>query len=295
MSEPAANISPRLVPFSAALLYIASLSVFLAQEWHEPQLLVVAFFGPSLLAGLLIQRFAALLLPLAVIVLSWPWVPTVDEEPFFAMMGGLLAGVVLARVLDRRPAETDARARAQGWPTTKRLARQVVSRQGVDNVLDHIRFRIDTFPHGVYQPVASLPVARATRGTGSESRWEAILPVVREQGVESAVDIGACEGYFSIMLGEAGIPTIALEGDRGNARNAMLAIRRSGLEDVGVLVLALNPGERRSRSNLGLTICLSIWHHFVRYYGLDDATRDARDDLEPHAARCCSSTPARTR
>jgi hypothetical protein len=269
--------TPWLIPLGAALVYIASLSVMLVQEWDEPKLLVIAFFGPSLLAGLLIKRFAALLLPLAVIALSRLWVPLVDEDPFFAMMGGLLVGVLISRALERKeeaprsqPAVSDARAHRS--PGVKRLAKRIVSRDGIDNVLDYVRFRIDTFPHGVYQPVASLPAGRATRGVGSESRWEAILPVVREQAVESAVDIGACEGYFSIMLGEAGIPTIALEGAPGAARTAMFAVRRSGLEDVGVLALALTPGNVSVVPASDCTICLSIWHHFVRYYGLDAAT-----------------------
>jgi hypothetical protein len=152
------------------------------------------------------------------------------------------------------------------------MAKRIVTREGIDNILDYVRFRLDTFPHGVYQPVASLPIGRATRGGGSESRGEAILPVVREQAVESAVDIGACEGYFSIMLGEAGIPTIALEGGPGAARTAMFAVRRSGLEDVGVLALALTPGNVVAVPASDCTLCLSIWHHFVRYYGLDAAT-----------------------
>ena len=99
-----------------------------------------------------------------------------------------------------------------------------------------------------------------------------MLPIVREQAVESAVDIGACEGYFSIMLGEAGIPTIALEGDPGASRTAMLAVRRSGLENVGVLALALTPENVVAVPGSDCTVCLSVWHHFVRHNGLEPAT-----------------------
>ena len=269
--------SPLLIPAGAALIYVASLSVILVQEWNEPKLLVVACFAPSVLVGLVVKRFSALLLPLAVIAISRLWVPLVDEDPIVAMLGGLLVGVVLARVLERtpRPAQAEPEqtdARAHRWPGLKRVAKRLVTQEGIDSVLDHIRFRIDTFPHGLYQPVASLPRIRATRGGGSESRWEAILPVVREQAVESAVDIGACEGYFSIMLGEAGIPTIALEGGPGAARTAMFAVRRSGLEDVGVLALTLTPGNVVAVPASDCTVCFSIWHHFVRYYGVDAAT-----------------------
>ena len=252
--------------------------MILVQEWNEPKILVVAVFAPSVLVGLLIKRFSALLLPLAVIVLSRFWVPLIDEDPIFAMIGGLLVGVVVGRLVDRTPRPTQSEptqsdARAHRSPGIKRVAKRIVTREGIDAVLDHVRFRIDTFPHGVYQPVESLPRVRATRGLGSESRWEAILPVVREQAVETAVDIGACEGYFSIKLGEAGIATIALEGDPAVSRTAMFAVRRSGLTDVGVLALALTPSNVIAVPASDCTIFLSIWHHLVRYYGADAATQ----------------------
>ena len=269
--------SPWLIPAGAALIYLASLSAILVQEQEEPRLLVLAFLAPSLLAGLVIKRFSALVLPLGVIALSLLWVPLVDEDPIAAMLGGLLAGVVLAKAYERtqerprsEPAQPDARAHR--WPAAKRVAKRVVTRQGVDDVLDRVRFRIDTFPHGVYQPVPYLPLRSATRGGGSESRWDAMLPIVREQAVESAVDIGACEGYFSIMLGEAGVPTIAIEGDPGASRTAMLAVRRSGLENVGVLALVLTPENVVAVPGSDCTLCLSVWHHFVRYNGLEPAT-----------------------
>jgi hypothetical protein len=240
--------------------------------------LVLAFLAPSLLVGLVIRRFSALVLPLGVIAVSLLWVPLVDEDPIAAMLGGLLVGVVLAKAYERAPERSRSEpvsqpdARAHRWPVAKRLAKRVVTREGVDDVLDRVRFHIDTFPHGVYQPVPYLPLRSATRGVGSESRWEAMLPIVREQAVGSAVDIGACEGYFSIMLGEAGVPTIALEGDPGASRTAMLAVRRSGLENVGVLALVLTPKNVVAVPGADCTVCLSVWHHFVRYYGLESAT-----------------------
>jgi hypothetical protein len=269
--------APWLIPVGAALIYLVSLSTIVVQESNEPKLLVVAVFAPSLLVGLVIKRFSALVLPLAVIAVSLLWVPLVDEDPILAMVGGLLVGVALGKAYERAQgasghASGQADARAHRAPTLRRAAKRIVTRQAVDDVLDRLRFRIDTFPQGVYQPVSSLPTHSATRGSGSESRWAAILPIVREQAVESAVDIGACEGYFSIKLGEAGIPTIALEGDPSTYRTAIFAVRRSGLEDVGVLALSLTPANVVAVPASDCVLCLSIWHHFVRYYGLDRAT-----------------------
>jgi hypothetical protein len=255
-----------------------SLSAILVEESNESKLLVVASFGPSVLIGLVIGRFSALVLPFVVIAASLIWVPLIDEDPILAMIGGLLVGVVLAKVYERTQRARGstlrhADARAHRAPTLRRVAKRIVTRQTVDDVLDRVRFRIDSFPQGIYQPVPSLPGRFATRGGGSQSRWEAILPVVREQGVDSAVDIGACEGFFSIKLGEAGIPTIALEGDPSTYRTTIYAVRRSGLDNVGVLALELTPENVVTVPGSDCTLCLSVWHHFVRYNGLDRATK----------------------
>ena len=153
------------------------------------------------------------------------------------------------------------------------MAKRVVSRDGIDAVLDHVRFRIDTFPHGVYQPVASLPRVRATRGVGSESRWEAILPVVREQAVETR---GRHRRVRGLLLDHA---------RRGRDRDDRARRRSGGVphrdvrrppkrsHDVGVLALALTPSNVVAVPASDCTICLSIWHHLVRYNGVDEATR----------------------
>jgi hypothetical protein len=278
MSAQALRPAAWLLPAGAAVIYVASLSAVLVEEWQEPRLLVVAFLGPSILAGLLIKRFSALVLPLGVVVVSLLWIPHVSGDPIVAMLGGLFAGVLVARVYEKREgqqnrsvfAPTDAHTHR--WPTFGQLAKKVVTREGVDNVLDNVRFRIDTFPHGVYQPVASLPIRSANRGGGSESRWEAIFPVVCEQGVETAVDVGASEGYFSIRLGRACVPTIAMEGEPGTYRTAIFAVRRSGLDNVGVLAMELTPENVAALPAGDAVLCLSVWHHLVRRHGLAATT-----------------------
>jgi len=277
MSSRALRPSVWLAPLSAAAIYLASLSAIMAEEGQETRLLTVVFLGFSFLAGLVLKRFSALLLPLGVIVIAMIWFPSVDEDPLVAMVIGLLGGVLVAGVYDRtagrEPFTVASRdARAHRWPALRQAVKRVVTRQAVDKVFDYVRFRVDTFPQGVYQPVASLPARSATRGTGSESRWEAILPVVSQQHVESAVDIGACEGYFSIELGRSGVPTIALEGYPSNYRTAMYAVRRSGLDNVGVLALELTPENVVAVPTADAMLCLSVWHHLVRNHGLPNAT-----------------------
>ena len=260
-----------------ALIYLASLSTILVHESQEPSPLVIAFLAPSVLAGLVIARFWAVALPLGVIAISRLWVGLADEDPVIAMAVGLLVGVVLAQAnekayLSRQRAAVSQDAPAHRWSPFLRLPKRFLTRDTFDNVLDRLRFRIDTFPHGLYQPVPSLPARNATRAGGSESRWSAMLPIIRAQAVESAIDVGACEGYFSIKLAAAGIQTIAIESKPGNYRTALLAVRRSGTRKVGVLAMEVTPENVVTVPPSDCVLCLSVWHHFVRSHGLDQAT-----------------------
>ena len=164
-------------------------------------------------------------------------------------------------------------APAPTWSRSTALVRRLVRREAVDAVVDRLRFHIDTFPFGTYQPVSSLPGRRATRARGSETRWGAIQPVLEANGVGSAVDIGACEGYFSLMLAEAGVSAIAVEGKPANYRTTLYAVRRSGLANIAVLALVLTPENVEMMPPADCVLCLSIWHHFVRSYGLESATQ----------------------
>ena len=261
-----------LFVLGAALVYLASLSI-LVDESQEPDTVVVVLLGASLVAGLVVRRYWIIILPLAVIAVSRLWLPLADGDAILAMFGGLFAGAALARAYEGIVAPGRLPdARAHRWTPVTRVVRHVVTRDAIDRVLDRVRFRIDSFPHGIYQPVSSLPVRGATRGVGTESRWSAMLPIVREQGVESAVDVGACEGYFALQLAGAGIPTIAVEGNPRTYRTTIFAVRRSGLGNVGVLAMEVTPENVVAVPPADCTVCLSVWHHFVRYHGLTDAS-----------------------
>jgi hypothetical protein len=290
MTPDRAQVPAWFFPVGAAFIYLASLSVIFVHESREPSPLAIAFLAPSVLAGLVIGRFWAVALPLGVIAVSRHWIAVEGEDlqdvPFLAMAAGLLVGVAVPRLyaktlLLRRPpaqarpsrdAPAPQDAPAPYWSPYKRILRRVLSRDAVDDLLDRLRFWIDTFPFGLYQPVPALPRSRSTRGAGSESRWNAMLPVLRAHAVGSAVDIGACEGYFAIRLADAGIPTIAVEKIPSNYRTALLAVRRNGARDVGVLAMEVTPENIVTLPYPDCVLCLSVWHHFVRSRGLAEAT-----------------------
>lgn len=171
-----------------------------------------------------------------------------------------------------RPASGYRDRDAHRHEAARSIVRTILRRRWVDDALDRLRLGLDTFPDGVYQPVPTLPLRRATRARGSETRWAAMAPLIRSLRPRQAVDVGAGAGYFALQLAWLGIPTVAMDGDPRAQRTTMLAVRRSGLQTVAVTALLLDP------ANVGLVppadcvLCLSVWHHFVRDHGIEAAT-----------------------
>jgi hypothetical protein len=97
-------------------------------------------------------------------------------------------------------------------------------------------------------------------------------PVVEGLDIEDAIDIGASAGYFTIELARLGVHTIAIEPDPANHRTTLLAVRRSGLRNIGVLALELRPDNMRMLPPADCTLFLSLWHHLVRNYGFEAST-----------------------
>jgi hypothetical protein len=196
-----------------------------------------------------------------------------------ALAAASSSGTIVAGMLTgRRPRATPS-AQASGTTVRRhqserrtRLLRRFLSRRQLDEWIDLLRLRLDTFPRGRYQPIAALPGRVAKRADGSRSRWEAIAPVTSELGVRTAVDIGANEGYFSLELGAAGVTTVALESAPPNQRTAMLAIRRSKLDNVGLLSFEVRDDTVALVPPADCVLFLSLWHHLVREDGLEMAT-----------------------
>ena len=264
---------------AAAVSFVFTIALVVIFDLEEGALhpLILAFLVPSLIAGFLVGRLwivawaLVCFLGFALIHGSPPaWSITVP-----GLLVGTLLGVLLSRFLSP-PVVAGQQATDSGVRRRQRTApqalRSVLNRQRVDNAIDQIRFRIDRFPHGVYQPVPSLPVRFATRADGCESRWAEMLPVIERLDVRSAVDIGANVGFFSLSLGAAGIPTVAVDQDPRVHRTALLALRRSGIEDVGILYFALTPENVNLLPVADCVVYLSVWHHIVRWHGMEKAS-----------------------
>jgi SAM-dependent methyltransferase len=146
------------------------------------------------------------------------------------------------------------------------------SRPKIDAVLDEVRLKLDTFPYRLYQPMPWLGLRGAARDTATASRFEAMLPVIERTASEDAVDVGCNFGWYVLRLAERGIATIGIEESPPAYRSALLAVRRSGASNVGILAMRITPETASLVPTADAMLVLSVWHHFVRSFGLADAT-----------------------
>jgi SAM-dependent methyltransferase len=152
------------------------------------------------------------------------------------------------------------------------LSSRAALRRRVDAVIDEVRLRLDTFPHGLYQPVDGLGGRVVTRGEGSRSRWAAMRPILEANGVRTAMDVGANAGYFPIELARAGIRAVAVDFEPTEVRTMLTATRRNEVSDrVAVMALRIEPDSVEVLPSVDAVLCLSLWHHLVRAHGLDAA------------------------
>jgi hypothetical protein len=149
-------------------------------------------------------------------------------------------------------------------------------RAWVDRGLERIHFELDRRPALDYQPLPWLGVAHADREAGVVSRWEALEPWLGRLAIRSAIDLGCNVGYYPISLGLAGVAAIGVEPDPKLFRIFRYAIRRLGLDHVGALDLKITPNTVAMLPRGNLIIFFAVWHHLVRAYGLEEASRMLR-------------------
>ena len=152
------------------------------------------------------------------------------------------------------------------------MGRRLRLRGLLDDALDWLRYRVDhsTVPH--YQPLPWPTRRRHTRAEGVTSRWEAMLPVIREVAPASAADIGCNVGWYSQRLASLGIPTVGIEGYAPYYRTALYSAKRAPSRKLAITVMTIDEENVRLLPRDDCTLFLSIWHHLVRDQGLDEAT-----------------------
>ena len=270
-------------PAAAWLAAFLTLTVTLELEENNPDPLFVAFFAPALAAALLVGNARRTML----VLLAIPLFAVVDRPPDWDLATpAILLGASIGLIVRRRVARTAQRSAGPGQTGALLLrAQQSIAfppvarrlRVVVDDAIDLLRLRLDSFPHGVYQPVPGLPVRTAKRAAGTESRWAAMERVIDRMGVETAMDVGSNAGYYPVRLARRGIAALAVDSSPTCVRTATTAVRRNRLDKMAVLALEVRPDTIGLLPTTDCTILLSVWHHLVRYQGLEVATQLLRE------------------
>jgi hypothetical protein len=152
-------------------------------------------------------------------------------------------------------------------------------RRKIITSLDHLKFRSLTTryffdrPTVKYHPLPFAGISDSKRAEGSITRMQKIQEFLQERKITDgfAMDCGCNVGYFSISLAQAGFNVFGIEED---ARSLSIAYSAAQLANglFSPLCMRITPNTARYLPEADVTLCLSIWHHWVKAYGIEETT-----------------------
>lgn len=146
-------------------------------------------------------------------------------------------------------------------------------------LLDNLRFRTETTkflidkPQFDYQPLPWVGITNASvRGKATVGRWRVIKKNI-PKSVKSLKDIGCCVGYFCISASnELGLVSFGIDNNSKYLRLGRYATPKKVKDKCNFIHLSIDPDTIAVVPQTDVTLCLSIWHHWVYDYGLKKAT-----------------------
>lgn len=153
-------------------------------------------------------------------------------------------------------------------------------RETLMKLFDHLIFRLDTTkylfdkPTFDYQPIPWVGIHEAPiRGQATIERWEVMRNILSGQELKSLKDIGCCVGFFCISAAESlKMDTIGIDSNPRFLRIARYATPRELKQKCNFVEMVVTNETVKLLPLTDVSICLSIWHHWVQHYGLDAAT-----------------------
>jgi hypothetical protein len=111
------------------------------------------------------------------------------------------------------------------------------------------------------------------RSEGSYSRLEAINEILRSEAPmpRIALDVGSHIGFFALNLARQGMLVHAIESNRDRLLLSFLLAQEKKVR-LAPIPLHVDRTTVELLPESDITLCLSVWHHWVRRYGVKDAT-----------------------
>lgn len=162
-------------------------------------------------------------------------------------------------------------------------------RETILRMADRLTLRMATRAFGLfgppvtYQPLPWVGLEGGRRAVGSKNRLQAMLAYLERRALSPSVtlDVGANLGFFSLTFAERGAIAYAVEAEPLNVRIAQIASTRIESSSGAFVPIRLwcRPDTISRLPPSNVTLCLSIWHHWVRGFGLEGATSMLRELL----------------
>ena len=151
--------------------------------------------------------------------------------------------------------------------------------------LDWIRFRLQTTrfiidsPRLDYQPAPWLGIHEAEiRGDGTIERWYQIhKTVMSKDNLRSALDIGCCYGYLSVSLAKAGFAVMGVDMNPRSVEIANRSAVGAGIDSYAFVNMEVTPRTVYLLPATDVVLCLAVWHHWVKHFGIESATEILRE------------------
>ena len=109
----------------------------------------------------------------------------------------------------------------------------------------------------------------AERRVDNRDRWDFMKPCFN--GIDMAIDIGCAEGYFTRKLAKQGIFSVGIDNNAERVEKALAA--SDGQDGCGFMNWELRPDNIGQLPKADVILLLTVHHHWVRHYGLEDAER----------------------
>lgn len=107
----------------------------------------------------------------------------------------------------------------------------------------------------------------------NEERWSFIQQYIEDHH-QSALDIGCAEGYFTNAAAEHGLEVTGIEVDEDRYRHAEAEFGDN--DNIRFRLHRVTPGNVAELPSTDITLLLTVQHHWVGAYGVEEATQMLR-------------------
>jgi hypothetical protein len=125
-------------------------------------------------------------------------------------------------------------------------------------------------PMTLYHPLPWMGINHAKRAKGTKIRFDLINRIL-DDNKGSVFDFGCAEGFFSISLAEKGYNVLSLEAKKDRYEIVKLVSKILGLNNISFLNMKVDENTIKHFPVFNYTLCLAVWHHWVRYFGFENA------------------------